>query len=158
MWGADFNNLSGSLEAAEKNSSGSGDASSSPFSGRGSDGDDESRGKYQMQRRPNRGINSLQMSHGRGARADRIRPGRWVGGEFIGKGSFGQVYKAMNTETGAEFAVKEILIGAVCAHEAGLEALTREIEVMRGLRHTNIVRYLGFEVQCAVDTINASPV
>jgi serine/threonine protein kinase len=52
----------------------------------------------------------------------------------------------MNTDTGVEFAVKEVFISAVSAHGAGLEALTREIEVMRGLRHCNIVRYLGFEV------------
>ena len=80
----------------------------------------------------------------------RIRPGRWVAGEHIGRGSFGSVCKAMNTETGVEFAVKEIYISAVATSashtEAGLDALTREIEVMRSLSHPNIVRYLGYEV------------
>jgi Protein kinase domain len=132
---------------------GTGNTSSSSSSGGASsgscadDGDDEGRGLQQFERKPSRGSNSChRMQSSGGACADRIRPGRWVAGEHIGRGSFGSVCKAMNTDTGVEFAVKEIFISAVSAHGAGLEALTREIEVMRGLRHCNIVRYLGFEV------------
>jgi Protein kinase domain len=139
--------------AAAGNTSSSSSSSSSGGGGAGASsssyaGDDEGRGLQQFERKPSRGSSSnCRLQSSGGARADRIRPGRWVAGEHIGRGSFGSVCKAMNTDTGVEFAVKEVFISAVSAHGAGLEALTREIEVMRGLRHCNIVRYLGFEVR-----------
>jgi Protein kinase domain len=141
------------VAAAGSTSSSSSSSSSSGGGGAGASsssyaGDDEGRGLQQFERKPSRGSSSnCRLQSSGGARADRIRPGRWAAGEHIGRGSFGSVCKAMNTDTGVEFAVKEVFISAVSAHGAGLEALTREIEVMRGLRHCNIVRYLGFEVR-----------
>ncbi|CAM9131937.1 unnamed protein product [Choristocarpus tenellus] len=79
-------------------------------------------------------------------------PGEWVAGEYIGKGSFGEVFKAMNCNTGEEFAVKEIGLSASMG-ESDLVHLTREIEVMRGLIHPNIVRYLGYEVRAEDGTL-----
>ncbi|KAG5188267.1 kinase-like domain-containing protein, partial [Tribonema minus] len=81
--------------------------------------------------------------------ADRVRPDHWMVGENIGSGSFGRVYKAMNADSGVEFAVKEVAISSSRTNESGLEELTREIMMMQALSHPNVVRYLGFEVHTA---------
>ncbi|CAM9104018.1 unnamed protein product, partial [Discosporangium mesarthrocarpum] len=78
------------------------------------------------------------------------RSTQWLEGERIGKGSFGEVFKAMNCETGTEFAVKKILCSSWTTDVLNL---TREIEVMRGLHHQNIVRYLGYEVRSEDGTL-----
>lgn len=77
----------------------------------------------------------------------RIHSDGWKAGEYIGTGSFGQVYKAMNTETGEEFAVKELSLRNGSLDLKGIDSLAREIEVMRQLNHPNIVRYLGCDVR-----------
>ena len=68
-----------------------------------------------------------------------IREGRWKRGEAIGKGSFGEVYKAMN-DKGKLFAVKQLNMAGK-QHE--VEDLLREIEMMKELEHPNIVAYVG---------------
>ncbi|POW08686.1 hypothetical protein PSTT_07358 [Puccinia striiformis] len=55
---------------------------------------------------------------------------KWVKGELIGKGSFGQVY----------------LSDRECERQKSVvNALKSEIHLMRDLEHPNIVQYLGFE-------------
>ena len=68
-----------------------------------------------------------------------IREGRWKRGEAIGRGSFGEVYKAMN-DKGKLFAVKQL---NMAGKQNEVEDLLREIETMKELEHPNIVAYVG---------------
>jgi serine/threonine protein kinase len=76
-------------------------------------------------------------------------PFSWTKGELIGIGAFGRVYTALNNETGELVAVKQVpfakdeaLQGRVSEHIRALEA---EVDVLKTLKHENIVRYLGTE-------------
>lgn len=71
---------------------------------------------------------------------------RWIKGELIGRGSFGEVYLALNVTTGEMLAVKQVtlLLGAKSARER-FDAFHKEVETMKNLDHVNIVQYLGFE-------------
>lgn len=76
-------------------------------------------------------------------------PFSWTKGELIGIGAFGRVYTALNNETGELVAVKQVsfakdeaLQGRVAEHIRALEA---EVDVLKNLKHENIVRYLGTE-------------
>eukprot|EP00980_Cylindrotheca_fusiformis_P026074 scaffold15305_cov126-Cylindrotheca_fusiformis.AAC.12 len=67
-----------------------------------------------------------------------VKRGEWTLGTKIGVGSFGVVHVGMNTRTGTLMAVKIFKVeGAV------MKDVRREVELMRSLRHKNIVRYLG---------------
>ncbi|CAN8179426.1 unnamed protein product [Coccothraustes coccothraustes] len=58
--------------------------------------------------------------------------------ETIGKGGFGTVCMAVETATGEEVAIKKISL----VQESGSELCLNEIQVMRGNRHANLVKYL----------------
>lgn len=73
---------------------------------------------------------------------------RWQKGRFVGGGSFGQVFAAVNLDTGGVMAVKEIRF-----HDT--QTLTRmkiipsikdEMTVLEMLNHPNVVQYYGVEV------------
>ncbi|KAI5959950.1 BCK1 [Candida pseudojiufengensis] len=68
----------------------------------------------------------------------------WIKGELIGRGSFGDVYLALNVTTGEMLAVKQVIWNNNfdCG---GIESLHKEIETMKDLDHKNIVQYLGYE-------------
>ena len=72
-------------------------------------------------------------------------PFRWKRGEQIGKGSYGTVYVGLNQDSGALVAVKEISFATRNASE--VEELRKEINLMRSLRHKNVVAYMGTEVR-----------
>ncbi len=64
--------------------------------------------------------------------------------EMLGKGSYGEVYAAMNTATGKWFAVKQVKIVARSElADEQITALEREILLLKTLEHPNIVQYLG---------------
>ncbi|KAM0791161.1 hypothetical protein ACM66B_005645 [Microbotryomycetes sp. NB124-2] len=72
---------------------------------------------------------------------------KWVRGALIGAGSFGSVFLAMNTSSGSLMAVKQVELPTGNSHneekkKAMLEALQREIELLKTLQHENIVQYL----------------
>lgn len=68
----------------------------------------------------------------------------WVRGDCIGRGASGTVYKALNQATGQVMAVKEVHMDVQHRNDQRLkEALEGEIEVMKALRHPNIVAYYG---------------
>ncbi|KAG2449317.1 hypothetical protein HYH02_005472 [Chlamydomonas schloesseri] len=76
-------------------------------------------------------------------------PFAWQCGRQIGQGAFGTVYMGLVHATGQEIAVKQVALprdsansGKVSEHIRSLES---EVAVLRGLRHENIVRYLGTE-------------
>ncbi|GLC48811.1 hypothetical protein PLESTB_000151300 [Pleodorina starrii] len=73
----------------------------------------------------------------------------WQKGRQIGQGAFGTVYLALVHATGQEIAVKQVSLprdaannGKVANHIRTLES---EVNLLRRLRHENIVRYLGTE-------------
>lgn len=72
---------------------------------------------------------------------------KWIKGALIGAGSFGQVYLGMDASTGLLMAVKQVeLPSGSSANEdrkqSMLDALEREIELLKDLQHENIVQYL----------------
>lgn len=73
-------------------------------------------------------------------------PPPWQRGALIGQGGFGKVYIGLDLECGQMIAVKEISFqGTIGAVQAQVQALMREISLMRGLDHRNVVRYIGVE-------------
>jgi mitogen-activated protein kinase kinase kinase len=71
-------------------------------------------------------------------------------GALIGQGSFGSVYLALHAVTGELLAVKQVEApspGSSSANDARkksmIDALKREISLLRDLQHPNIVQYLG---------------
>ncbi|KAK8048300.1 hypothetical protein PG994_010030 [Apiospora phragmitis] len=75
---------------------------------------------------------------------------KWMKGALIGQGSFGCVYLALHAVTGELLAVKQVEAPSPGANSQNdhrkksmIEALKREISLLRDLRHPNIVQYLG---------------
>ncbi|KAG7290934.1 hypothetical protein NEMBOFW57_000939 [Staphylotrichum longicolle] len=75
---------------------------------------------------------------------------QWMKGALIGQGSFGSVYLALHAVTGELLAVKQVETPSPGANSQSdsrkksmIDALKREISLLRDLRHANIVQYLG---------------
>ncbi|CAJ2510020.1 Uu.00g059200.m01.CDS01 [Anthostomella pinea] len=75
---------------------------------------------------------------------------KWMKGALIGQGSFGSVYLALHAVTGELLAVKQVEAPSPGSNgqndsrkKSMIEALKREITLLRDLRHANIVQYLG---------------
>lgn len=71
---------------------------------------------------------------------------RWQQGRFIGAGSFGSVYLAVNLDTGSLMAVKEIKFQEVAGLSNLYSQIKDELAVMEMLHHPNVVEYYGIEV------------
>lgn len=69
---------------------------------------------------------------------------RWKKAEMLGQGAFGVVYLGLNIDTGELMAVKQMATEEVSKKE--LATLDNEINLLRTLRHPNIVRYIGTEL------------
>lgn len=74
---------------------------------------------------------------------------RWQQGRFIGAGTFGSVYLAINLDTSSVMAVKEIRFPDSTTLSSLHKAIKEEMKVMEMLNHDNIVRYFGM-VCCAL--------
>lgn len=61
-------------------------------------------------------------------------------GESVGKGAFGKVYKALNTETGDFCAIKQIEKSIIS--EKQLPSIIQEIKLLQTLQHVNIVKFI----------------
>ncbi|KAJ1825376.1 ATP binding, partial [Coemansia sp. RSA 2599] len=75
----------------------------------------------------------------------------WIKGAPIASGSFGSVYFGMNTRTGAIMAVKEVELpkpGTVSMNrnQKMTDALRHELDLLKGLDHKNVVKYLGTDM------------
>lgn len=68
---------------------------------------------------------------------------RWQQGRFIGAGTFGSVYLAINLDTSSVMAVKEIRFPDSSSLSALHKAIKEEMKVMEMLNHPNIVQYYG---------------
>lgn len=62
--------------------------------------------------------------------------------EVIGEGAFGRVYKGLNAMTGQTVAIKQLPLAG--ANTEKLETLQKEVNLLRKLRHPNIVKYIGW--------------
>lgn len=71
---------------------------------------------------------------------------RWQQGRFIGAGSFGSVYLAVNLDSGSLMAVKEIKFQEVAGLTTLYSQIKDELSVMEMLHHPNVVEYYGIEV------------
>ncbi|TXT13453.1 hypothetical protein VHUM_00820 [Vanrija humicola] len=74
---------------------------------------------------------------------------KWIKGALIGAGSFGSVYLGMDAQSGLLMAVKQVELpsssGDVRNEERRrnmVQALEREIDILKELQHENIVTYL----------------
>lgn len=72
---------------------------------------------------------------------------KWIRGALIGAGSFGSVYLGMDAMNGLLMAVKQVELPTGSGpneqrKKSMLEALEREINLLRELQHDNIVQYL----------------
>ena len=81
----------------------------------------------------------------------------WKAGELLGSGAFGNVYLGLNVQNGELLAAKQVTIAqdGQTAEEMDkqVEALEREVALMRGLNHENIVRYRGTQRSESLVTI-----
>ncbi|CDK27031.1 unnamed protein product [Kuraishia capsulata CBS 1993] len=71
---------------------------------------------------------------------------RWQKGKFVGGGTFGSVYAAINLDTGGVMAVKEIRFQDSHSIKTIVPAIKDEMTVLEMLSHPNIVQYFGVEV------------
>ncbi|ODQ64325.1 hypothetical protein NADFUDRAFT_67070 [Nadsonia fulvescens var. elongata DSM 6958] len=63
-------------------------------------------------------------------------------GDRLGKGAFATVYRALNLSTGETVAVKQSNLADV--RTSDLAAIMQEIDLLKNLHHSNIVKYHGF--------------
>lgn len=71
---------------------------------------------------------------------------RWQKRDFVGGGTFGKVYSAVNLDNGDILAVKEIRIQDSKTMKKIFPSIKEEMEVLEMLSHPNIVQYYGVEV------------
>ncbi|KAI9777641.1 MAG: Suppressor of Sensor Kinase (SLN1) [Peltula sp. TS41687] len=71
---------------------------------------------------------------------------RWQQGQFIGGGTFGSVYAAINLDSGYLMAVKEIRLQDPQLIPTIAQQIRDEMGVLEVLDHPNVVSYYGIEV------------
>jgi hypothetical protein len=70
----------------------------------------------------------------------------WKAGEILGIGSYGQVFKAFDVDTGELFAVKRMFFNPVNKMQAKFVSdLDSEVRILKGMKNKRIVKYLGSE-------------
>lgn len=72
---------------------------------------------------------------------------RWEQGKMIGQGAFGKVFHGLDLDTGVIMAVKQVPLGTDRSgmRQKQVDALKREIDLLKDLENINIVQYLGYE-------------
>jgi mitogen-activated protein kinase kinase kinase len=70
---------------------------------------------------------------------------RWQQGQFVGGGTFGSVYAAMNLDSGHLMAVKEIRLQDPQLIPTIVSQIRDEMGVLQILNHPNVVSYYGIE-------------
>ncbi|KAI9320980.1 kinase-like domain-containing protein [Dichotomocladium elegans] len=82
------------------------------------------------------------------------KPLEWMKGSLIGRGTFGDVYLGLNPVSGELMAVKQVDLPVENSatedrKKSMVEALHREIALLKELQHENIVQYLGSQMDTA---------
>lgn len=72
-----------------------------------------------------------------------LRVGHFQLGDSLGKGAFGSVYRGLNWMSGETVAVKQVRLGSMPQGE--LREIMAEIDLLKNLKHPNIVKYKGSE-------------
>lgn len=76
-----------------------------------------------------------------------LAPIHWKQGSLLGEGAYGKVYECLNIETGEILAVKHVeLSGDRQTVVREITSLKKEIMLLRGLKHKNIVKYITTQV------------
>ncbi|XP_060755597.1 mitogen-activated protein kinase kinase kinase 2-like [Neoarius graeffei] len=72
-------------------------------------------------------------------------PVNWYKRRRLGRGAFGEVYLCYDTDTGREFAVKQVTFDPDCQETSKVvKALEHEIEILQAVNHKCIIQYYGF--------------
>mmetsp|Transcript_24751 Transcript_24751/g.62835 ORF Transcript_24751/g.62835 Transcript_24751/m.62835 type:complete len:1266 (-) Transcript_24751:519-4316(-) len=66
---------------------------------------------------------------------------RYMLGEELGRGAYGQVYKGIDMTSGDTVAIKQISLAGIS--QDNLQSVMGEIELLKTLNHKNIVKYIG---------------
>lgn len=66
---------------------------------------------------------------------------KYTVGEELGRGAFGQVFKGRDTRSGEAVAIKQLSLGGIPGE--ALTGIVGEIDLLKGLDHPNIVKYIG---------------
>ncbi|GAX73992.1 hypothetical protein CEUSTIGMA_g1442.t1 [Chlamydomonas eustigma] len=66
---------------------------------------------------------------------------RYMIGEELGRGAYGQVFKGIDSTTGSTVAIKQISLNGTS--QDNLQSVMGEIELLKTLNHKNIVKYQG---------------
>ena len=68
---------------------------------------------------------------------------KWKRGELIGEGAYAKVYQCMNLENGELMAIKRYKFSEERKRvEREFQSMKREINLLRALKHPNIVKYI----------------
>lgn len=71
---------------------------------------------------------------------------KWKAGEDLGNGSYGNVLKAFDTETGEIFAVKRLFYNKENDNQSKtIQMMESELKILNNVSHPHIVKYLGNE-------------
>ncbi|CAO3662752.1 unnamed protein product [Rhizopus stolonifer] len=85
-------------------------------------------------------------------------PDTWMKGSLIGRGTFGDVYLGLNPFSGELMAIKQVELPVENSateerKRSMVDALHREIELLKELEHDNIVQYLGLKIDASYFSI-----
>ncbi|KAK3843137.1 MAG: kinase-like domain-containing protein, partial [Linnemannia gamsii] len=96
-------------------------------------------------------------SEGTGSRDNAVIPlendySWWIRGKFIGAGSFARVSLGWHRQHGTFMAVKQVELAVNNSHKEDkqkylVEALEREIDLLKQLHHERIVQYIGSDIE-----------
>mmetsp|Transcript_5084 Transcript_5084/g.11041 ORF Transcript_5084/g.11041 Transcript_5084/m.11041 type:complete len:1296 (+) Transcript_5084:141-4028(+) len=81
-------------------------------------------------------------AHGGAAAKKTVLSDRFLIGEELGRGAYGQVYKGMDLQTGDTVAIKQISLTGTSPDN--LQSVMGEIDLLKTLNHKNIVKYIGY--------------
>jgi hypothetical protein len=73
--------------------------------------------------------------------AARMLQDKYLIGQELGRGAYGQVYKAIDQQNGQVVAIKQVSLERIGEDAVG--SLLLEIDLLKNLNHRNIVTYLG---------------
>lgn len=66
---------------------------------------------------------------------------KYLLGEELGRGAYGRVYKGVDLQNGDFVAIKQVSLDNISPED--LTSIMQEIDLLKGLDHNNIVKYLG---------------